>query len=362
MATPLNFDPTKIPGATDPGSMTYVPGLKPSGPTPITQPPAGGVPGPTDQGGGQIMPMQPAFDPNKPPTPAGGISAAGAPITDVNSLGSQITPTNTLANQRIGYGVQTPLTSASYQTPQAQAQATSGSITDAFNAMLPQLNQQFQQKVQDLTAQTAAMGRTGSGLFNRATSELGNQELANREALLGNLIFNSTQNDASRALQASLGNQNAGVSIAGINSTNAINNANRDLTVQQGAQQTLAQQQANEEALAQQATNDQLTRLNLLQLGYNYDPNGAITGAANTLLGASNDFGANAGTINGQLTNYLNQAQGSGAVSQPAQVAAAPAPQVPSSSLPQMPNVPITVQMPNNTGTTIPSGPSITNY
>jgi hypothetical protein len=158
------------------------------------------------------------------------------------------------------------------------------------------------------------MGRTGSGMFNEETGFIGDRALAAREALLGNLSFTATQNDANRALQAAqanqgaalqagLGNQSAGLQARGIDANIAQANANRALQVDLARQSHLGQLQAREDRLAREAMMDRQFQMGLLQQGFSGAPTGAVGMGVNAANAAAQQYGSNAGQINAQLAN-----------------------------------------------------------
>lgn len=230
------------------------------------------------------------------------------PITDPNSLDRYITPGNTLRNQRIGYGVTAPSTSGSrVSASNVSSRDVAGRANAAFEAQLPQMMQSFRDEIEGLTARTAAMGRTGSGMFNRDTDYAGDRALAARESLLGNLIFSAETGDANRALQAAMANQSAGLQAGSINANLAQADAARQLQVDLGRQAHLAALQGREDRLAREAMSDRMFQMNLLQNAFGGQPTGAVGQAVNAGMQGSGQFGANAGMINSQLANGASQ-------------------------------------------------------
>lgn len=272
------------------------------------------------------------------PSPQVQPQAPQGPVTDPNALAATITPENTLRNQRIGFGVGANAVGqygGGYEN--VQARDTSGSIGTAFQAQLPRLNLDFERNVEQLAARTAAMGRTGSGLFNRDTGYIGDDARAARESLLGNLVFQSTQNDAQRALQASMSNQGAGLQIAGLNSQRALADANRAFQADMARQSHLQYLQQREDALAQQANQDYAQQMAMAQQGFNYAPTGSVGQAAQVGMQGAGMYGANAAQSNQQLQGAVSQ--GIQALSGPSvypQQSYSPGPQVPGWALPQM--------------------------
>lgn len=235
------------------------------------------------------------------PQLSGGV--AGAPTGTTT-----ITPDNTLRNQRLGFDVQARDVAAPGGYERVNARDTSGSIKSAFDAQLPALMQQFKDESRQLVQRTAAMGRTGSGLFNRDTGFVGDRALQARESLLGNLTFQATQADANRALQAAMGNQSAGLQSNSIAAQIAQANANRALQVDMARQAHWGQQQSREDMLANQAMQNQQIQAMLLGQGFQGAPTGAVNAAAGTTMAGAEMYGANAGQLNSQIGNAVNQA------------------------------------------------------
>jgi len=111
---------------------------------------------------------------------------------------------------------------------------------NAFQSQLPGMNIDFADQSDQLAKKTAAMGRTGSGLFNRDTGYISDRSRAAREGMLGNLSFTAAQSDAANRLQAQIeqgrlreqeqgrfantnvANMQSANQLAGINSGNAL--------------------------------------------------------------------------------------------------------------------------------------------
>lgn len=74
----------------------------------------------------------------------------------------------------------------------------------AFNSQLPSADLRLRDATEGLAKSTSALGRTGSGLFNRDTDTLTERERAARESLLGNLSFQAATTDAGNDLQAQI--------------------------------------------------------------------------------------------------------------------------------------------------------------
>ena len=263
----------------------------------FSKPPGMEIPGPTDQGGGQI--------PTSQPTPRG---PGGAQPFDFGIGTTAITPENTLRNQRLDFETKAQQVAGPGGFERVKSRNTTGAISRTFNANLPQLMQQFKDESRQLAQRTSALGRTGSGLFNRDTGFVGDRALQARESLLGNLTFQSTQADANRALQASLGNQSAGIQSSSLAAQVAGANANRALQVDMARQQHFAAQQSREDQLARDSMANLQIQAMLAGQGFNNQPTGAVGQAANTGLAAGQQFGANAGQINAGNAAAMNQA------------------------------------------------------
>ena len=273
----------------------------------------------TDQGGGQavsIPQVAPTLQPQAPGT------VVGQPAS------TTITPENTLRDQRLGFDVNAQQVNAPTSVDPVTARDTTGSISQMFNAQLPALMQQFKDESRALVQRTAAMGRTGSGLFNRESGFVGDRALQAREGLLGKLIFQATQADAGRALQAAMGNQGAGLQSNSLAAQIAQANANRALDVDMARQNWFGNQQAREDALANSAMMNQQIQAQLLGQGFQGAPTGAIGQAANAYMQGANQYGANAGQINSQTGEAVNQAIQAWNSPQPA------TPPVPSNAIP----------------------------
>jgi hypothetical protein len=250
-----------------------------------------------------------------PGSVAGGVTANPTPQqnTGPGQIGqvkydSVITPDNSLRDKRIAFDVGSAQVAAPGGYERVKSQKTTGSIKKAFDAQQPVLMQQFKDESRALVQRTAAMGRTGSGLFNRDTGYVGDRALQARESLLGNLAFQATQADANRALQASLGNQGAGVSMAGISAQVAAGNAARAQQADILRQNHMMGLQQREDWLAQQAMANLNIQAGMNQQGFSGDPTGANLGAANVLQGAGQEYGANAAGTNTSITDLASQA------------------------------------------------------
>jgi len=222
-------------------------------------------------------------------------------------VGNQITAENSLRDKRLDFNVGSHQASGPGGFERVKSKKTTGAISAAFKAQQPQMMQQFKDESRALVQRTAAMGRTGSGLFNRDTGFVGDRALQAREALLGNLSFQATQADANRALQASLGNQSAGVSMAGIGAQISAGNASRAMQADILRQQHAQGLQAREDMMANQAMQQANLQAMLLGQGFQGAPTGAAGQHANNANNAASQYGANAGQLGDQAGAAANQ-------------------------------------------------------
>lgn len=252
--------------------------------------------------------VAPTISPQGPaaPGPASG-GNTGATVGG-QMVGNIITPENSLRDKRLDFNVGSHAASGPGGFERVKSKKTVGAISAAFKAQQPQLMQQFKDESRALVQRTAAMGRTGSGLFNRDTGFVGDRALQAREALLGNLAFQATQADANRALQAALGNQGAGVSMAGIGAQIAQGNAARAMQADIMRQQHAYGLQSREDALAQQAIQNQQMQAQLLGQGFQNTPGSAAGQHAGTTAGAGQEYGAAAGQGNNAAAAGANAA------------------------------------------------------
>jgi len=234
--------------------------------------------------------------------------AAPQGIVDPNALASQITPENTLRGQRLGFGVEAQQVATPEQVADIQAQQVAPQVQAAFQAQLPQLNQQFADEAEMLAKRTSALGRTGSGQFNKETGFISDRARAARESLLGNLNFQAIQGDAQRALAASQANQGAGLTQQNLGVQIAEANAARTGQVDFARQAHLQELQAREDALANKALQDRAQQLQFLQQGFAGDPTGAISAATQPILQAGGRFGENAAVLGQQAQGGMEAA------------------------------------------------------
>lgn len=87
---------------------------------------------------------------------------------------------------------------------QVNPQSVMDQAMAAFQSQLPGLNLDLADATEGLAKRTSALGRTGSGLFNRDTDDLSDRARATREGLLGNLSFQGATTDAANDLQAQI--------------------------------------------------------------------------------------------------------------------------------------------------------------
>jgi hypothetical protein len=232
----------------------------------------------------------------------------------------------------------------------------------AFQNQLPSLNIDFADQSDKLAKGTAAMGRTGSGLFNRDTGYLSDRARAKRESLLGNLGFQGAQADqsadlqsqitrqqllnaqegrmsqasiasaqmanqmkmaqAANAMQAMMQNQSLGQNNNQFNALHGMmndqfnvgNQMNTDMFNQGqnmaqnqfGAQFDVGQQQYQNQ-LAQQAQQDLYNQMQMLQTGFGGDPTAAWQGAAGGMMGGAGMYGNQAGQANAGIGDMYQQ-------------------------------------------------------
>jgi hypothetical protein len=254
----------------------------------------------TDLGGGQAAPK---IAPSIAPTPTvGQPTAAGQPGT------VDITPENTLRSKRLGFEVGQHQAASPTGFERVSARDTTGSIRAAFDANVPAMMQKFKDESRALAQRTSALGRSGSGLFNRETGFVGDRALQAREALLGNLSFQATQADAGRALQAAMGNQSAGIQSNSIAAQLAQANANRALQVDMARQAHFASQQSREDQLARDAMSNAQIQSMLFGQGFQGAPTGAVGQYAQTALQGSQQYGQNAGMLGAQAGSAIQNA------------------------------------------------------
>jgi len=268
----------------------------------------------TDQSPGSVPPpidlanpvslaaTQPSGTPDNPQLGVPG--ANPGLLTDPNSLSRTITPENSLRDQRLGFGVEAQNVGATQGTAGVALNFNSNeAIRNAFESNLGMLNQDMVDQSRELAMRTSALGRAGSGLFNRDTGFISDRSRQTRESLLGNLAFRAIQADQGRNLQASIANQNAELSTQAINARIAQGNAGRAQDVGFARQRQMEGLQTREDMLARQAMGDRRMQMMLLQAGFGGAPFAQMGQEANGLVNASGQFADNAGVVNNQLSN-----------------------------------------------------------
>jgi hypothetical protein len=219
---------------------------------------------------------------------------------------------------------------------------------EAFQAQIPGMNLDLADQANALGQRTAAMGRTGSGLFNRGTNEISDRGRATREGLLGNLAFGAAGQDAANSLQAQIatgGFQQSGLdrllrgelgsaqnalqaALAGqqgtmegarlgqqaelanqdvdlrsqlANQAAGSQDINRALEVAMQQMGLGERQQGREDQMARQAQSDIFQQLAMMQQGFAGSPESALNSLANFQAGGGQEAGANAAQTSGQL-------------------------------------------------------------
>jgi hypothetical protein len=194
-----------------------------------------------------------------------------------------------------------------------------------FQSQLPQMDIEFADASDQLAKKTAAMGRTGSGLFNRDTGYISDRARAKRESTLGNLAFGAATTDASNSLQAQIQQQQlreaqegrfANTNVANMQSNNALLGQSQGNMLQAllGNQRTaLSSAQSNQDAalraaMANQSSANQMGQFNvgeansMGQFNAQNDINAQMQNLANQI--SQNQFGAN---FMQQQQGYQNQ-------------------------------------------------------
>ena len=314
--------------------------------------------GPTIQPPGPPPPGFPGIQPTQPqPAPAtqygGGVS--GQAIDPANSLRQQVlTPTQVNTQMTPGQTSWSNTATPGQVTPanidvsgfninsgalsrgsamNAQAQSASGgrnlafkinpqSVLDnamqAFQAQLPGLNQDFADKSEQLAKGTSAMGRTGSGLFNRDTGFISDRARSTREGLLGNLAFQGATSDQGADLQAQMTTQNllgqqenrfANTNVANMQSANQLAGQNAQgqnqmsmQNSQNSLQAMLANQRMNADAASQNAQLGMQGQLANQSANMQNNQFNAQMGQQNQQFNAGND-------MQSQMFNIQNQIQ-----------------------------------------------------
>ncbi len=185
---------------------------------------------------------------------------------------------------------------------------------DAFNSQLAGMNIDFADQSDQLAKRTAAMGRTGSGLFNRDTGYISDRSRAAREGMLGNLSFTAAQSDAANRLQAqieqgrlreaqegrfantSVENMRSLNQLAGLNSTNALKASmgNQDIASRMAmanAANTLSADQGNQRIGAETGMFNARSGMMNDQFNVGNDLMAQIQSAGNAMRGREFDAG-----------------------------------------------------------------------
>lgn len=223
-------------------------------------------------------------------------------VTDLDQVGGRIGPDNTLRNRRIGG----PSAGSDYGAGGLLSNVISGNALDRsdlvqshMDAILPMLEEQRMKRMDGLMGKTAAMGRTGSGMFN---TDVGNLELASRrgrESLLGKLSAQA----AGQEIQDRLGATDRATRLRGQN-----------LQESRAQTQHMVGERGYENQLARQSMSDEARRLGFLQSQMNqYNPTQALQRGADTAMAGGDRYGANAANIGNQLSagaQAMMQSQG----------------------------------------------------
>lgn len=217
-----------------------------------TQPtvPAGTISGPV----GVINTVRPS---SPTPSVASGAVTGGAG-GGTFAGGEKITPDNTLRGTRIGFDV------------------NPGNLKDevlgTFRSLAALEDEKFRDGVEQLGKQTAAMGRTGSGMYDKGFRRLSDRAQTARDAILGNLSFSATSRDVDKRFETDLAKLSHTIGERGY-----------------------------DDRLAREAMGDEADRLRFLSAGFDGSPAGADNALVQSLLFGAGQFGANAGQTNAQL-------------------------------------------------------------
>jgi hypothetical protein len=226
------------------------------------------------------------------------------PVSSVGQVGGEITPENTLRNRRIAG----PRRAGDYGAGNLIRSVIGGDELDRSNliqqhmeATMPMLEEQRQKRMGGLIDKTAAMGRTGSGMFN---TDVGNLELATRrghESLLGKLSAEA----AGQEIQDRLGAARQAQGLRG-----------QDIQQNQAATAHLRGERGYEDSLARQAMADEARRMGYLQsIGQQYDPTAAMFQGSDIAHRGSQMYGANAESIGNTLQQGASSMMQAGAQS-----------------------------------------------
>ena len=159
---------------------------------------------------------------------------------------------------------------------------------DYFKNMMAQGQPEFQKNIRDITQRSAAGGRLGSGMYGSNLVDAATQYQNNMANQAANLAYTGgsaqigDQQDNERALRGERGYQYA---------------------LSQDATQQAVQQKLIEDQLLNSGFNrDQQQIGNMINVGFNGNPSGAVLGAAGQTQAAASQGGAN---LNDMLYQYL---------------------------------------------------------
>lgn len=195
-----------------------------------------------------------------------------------------IDPRNpSLRGREINFNVPAPV--------QVQPDQVRSTAIDSFNAQIPGMDAALEATVRNLGRSTSAMGRTGSGLYDREFRNIVAQEQGARQGLLGDMTMRAALADQSANLSAGL--------------------AHQPLALQYGFAGLGHQlgERGYQDSLAAEAMANEARRLGFLyQGGFGQNPTNAFLGAAAVNMQGSDRFGANAATLNDQVGGAIDLA------------------------------------------------------
>ncbi len=290
------------------------------------------------------------------PTPAyvpSGEPMSNDPLTDPNAQDRFITPENTMVNQRIGWDVRETdpaKIDAAFKQAMSASRGGGAQVGDSenlqymfdqlrgdfeggmnredlirrqFEAQQPFFDAQYEDQVKGQAERTAAMGRTGSGMYDREFADITERSRLQREGMLGSL----TANAAAQAIQDRLGMYGAGANLAGIEANRDISGAqisnqfrgqglqallgaagldqNRqgaDIGVDMARRNALVGERQYEYGLSRDAMSDQAMQMQYMNQGFESNPLDQINQTVSHEQDAAAQYGANAGQINSQLS------------------------------------------------------------
>jgi hypothetical protein len=198
-----------------------------------------------------------------------------------------INPNNpSLRGQQLGFNVAAPNVNTSINPAMVMDTAMG-----AFNAQIPGMDAHLNNQVRQLGQKTAAMGRTGSGLYDREFMGLRNESEAARQGLLGQMSMQAGLADQSAGLQGQIAQMQGGLNLAGMQQQHGF-----------GQMAHQVGERGYQDMLADRANQQNQQNLDRMQgIGHGYDPTSALLGGGQLQLGAGQQFGANAGQLNQQL-------------------------------------------------------------